>query len=141
MALQHRADRRADGRLVLVVDDDLGIRGLVREVLEDAGFAVVTAADGRAALDRAAERWPDLVVLDLGLPRLDGEGVARGLRDTHTAVPPILIVSAANDIAVVAARVSAFAYLRKPFDLDELVATVHRGLDTDTATMSPATDS
>ena len=65
---------------ILVVDDEPRIARLVRDFLESAGFAVISAADGQEALMRARTEHPDLIVLDLGLPRLDGLDVTRRLR-------------------------------------------------------------
>ena len=67
-------------KTILLVDDEPKIRELARDYLEHAGFAVVLAGDGRSALDQARTRRPDLVVLDLGLPEVDGLEVIRTLR-------------------------------------------------------------
>ena len=116
----------ADGRppFVLVVDDDPLIREIIRDVLVEEGFAVATAADGRQAIDRAADQPPALVVLDMGLPLMDGLAVAAALRAAHGPELPILTITADGGAADKARRVGAFAYLRKPFDLDDLVAAV-----------------
>jgi CheY-like chemotaxis protein len=113
---------------VLVVDDDPDLRLTIQWVLEDEGFQVVTASDGREALDRSRRHRPSLVVLDMGLPVVDGFGVAAGLQETYGGAVPILVVTADGRAAEKAARVGAFAYLKKPFDLDALIASVQRGL-------------
>jgi DNA-binding response OmpR family regulator len=77
-------------KTILVVDDEPEIARLVRDYLEHGGFAVVTASDGPAALEAARQRRPDLVVLDLGLPGLDGLDVTRTLR-RDGAVPIVIL--------------------------------------------------
>ena len=121
------------GRLpsILIVDDDPLIRQIIRDVLTEEGFAVATAADGPQALRRAADRPPALVILDMGLPRMDGYEVAVALRAAHGRALPILTITADGGAANKAQRVGAFAYLRKPFDLDDLVAAVRGVLRAD----------
>jgi len=122
---------------ILVVDDEPKITRLVRDYLERAGFAVRTAGDGREALMRARTDRPDLVVLDLGLPRLDGLDVARQLRRDSTV--PIIMLTARDDEAdrVAGLELGADDYVSKPFSPRELVARVRavlrRQLDAPTA--------
>lgn len=113
---------------VLVVDDDPHIRRLLEWALEDEGIVVETAADGYEAIARLAQRRPALVVLDMGLPGVDGYAVAESLRATYGGAVPILVLTADGRAAAKAQRVGAFAYFPKPFELDELIATVQRGL-------------
>ena len=113
---------------VLVVDDDLHVRQVVQWALEDAGFTVVTAADGEAALVQAAICRPRVVVLDFGLPNADGVTVAAQLRSTCGSGLSIMLITADGRAAEKAARVGAYAYLHKPFEDRALVATVLRGL-------------
>src|SRR6202011_2252125 len=80
---------------VLVVDDEPKIVQLVRDYLENAGFAVITASDGAAAIRSARTGHPDLIVLDLGLPGIDGLDVARSLRREVTV--PIIMLTARTD--------------------------------------------
>lgn len=115
------AERRS---LILVVDDDPRIREIMREVLLEEGFVVMTAADGPQAIRRAAAQPPALVILDIGLPLMGGHEVAAALRAAHSDALPILTITADGGAADKAQRVGAFAYLRKPFDLDDLVAAV-----------------
>jgi DNA-binding response OmpR family regulator len=111
----------APGR-VLVVEDDEAIADVVRRALRQAGHDVRTAGDGVAALDAAGEFTPDLVVLDLGLPRLDGVEVCRRLRAESDA--PILILTARTDVddRVEGLDSGADDYLAKPFEVKELLA-------------------
>jgi DNA-binding response OmpR family regulator len=111
-------------KTVLVVDDEPKIVQLARDYLEHAGFAVVTAADGRAALDEVRRRRPDLVVLDLGLPQLDGLDVTRSIRGDSNL--PIIMLTARDDEVdkLVGLELGADDYLTKPFSPRELVARV-----------------
>jgi two-component system KDP operon response regulator KdpE len=107
---------------VLVVDDDPQISRALRITLHAAGYDVRTAPDGRTALRRAAEEHPDLVILDLGLPDLDGTEVLDGLRPWFTG--PVLVLSARADSQDKVAALDAGAddYVSKPFDMGELLA-------------------
>ena len=109
---------------ILVVDDEPKITQLVRDYLERAGFGVVTAADGREALMRARTEHPDLVVLDLGLPQLDGLDVTRRLR--RDADVPIIMLTARDDETdkLIGLELGADDYVTKPFSPRELVARV-----------------
>jgi DNA-binding response OmpR family regulator len=109
---------------VLVVDDEPQILQVVRDYLEHGGFAVLTAGDGRTALERARRDRPDLVVLDLGLPRLDGLDVARELR-REGPVPIIMLTARADESdKLVGLELGADDYVTKPFSPKELVARV-----------------
>jgi DNA-binding response OmpR family regulator len=109
---------------ILVVDDEPKITRLVRDYLESAGFTVVTAADGREALMRARTDHPDLVVLDLGLPQLDGLDVTRRLRRDGDL--PIIMLTARDDETdkLIGLELGADDYVTKPFSPRELVARV-----------------
>jgi DNA-binding response OmpR family regulator len=111
-------------RTILVVDDEPRIVELARDYLEHAGFRVITAGDGRAALDSARRDRPDLVVLDLGLPGLDGLDVTRELRKDGSI--PIVMVTARDDELdkLLGLELGADDYLTKPFSPRELVARV-----------------
>lgn len=115
---------------VLVVDDEPDILLLHRLNLEAAGHHVVLAADGVVALERISESRPDVVVLDVMMPVLDGWGVLERLRADESS-PPVLIVSAKNtpeDVAK-AKELGAADYLKKPFDPDVLIRKVAALLD------------
>jgi len=113
---------------ILVVDDDPQLRQLMRWALEDGGFQVETAADGRDALDRIAQAPPRVVVLDVTLPGPDGFAVADALRARGAERVPIVMITADGSAAEKAARMRAFAYLRKPFDMAALIAAIHQAL-------------
>jgi DNA-binding response OmpR family regulator len=109
---------------ILVVDDEPKIVRLVRDYLEHAGFTVTVARDGREALMRARTDPPDLVVLDLGLPQLDGLDVTRSLRRDSSV--PIIMLTARDDETdtVLGLELGADDYVTKPFSPRELVARV-----------------
>ncbi|MGH7760756.1 MAG: response regulator transcription factor [Candidatus Dormibacteraceae bacterium] len=112
------------GLTILVVDDEPRIVQLVRDYLEHGGFTVLVASDGAAALRTARTGRPDLVVLDLGLPGLDGLDVARALR--RDGEVPIIMLTARTEESdkLVGLALGADDYLTKPFSPKELVARV-----------------
>jgi len=111
-------------RTVMVVDDEPKIVQLARDYLEHAGFAVVVAHDGKAALATARAQKPDLVVLDLGLPVLDGLDVARTLRG-ESNVPIVMLTGRSEESdKLVGLELGADDYVTKPFSPKELVARV-----------------
>ena len=109
---------------ILVVDDEPRIADICRDYLERAGFTVVTAANGADALTLARTKQPDLVVLDLGLPKMDGLDVTRALRKQSNV--PIIMLTARVDESdkLVGLELGADDYLTKPFSPRELVARV-----------------
>jgi two-component system alkaline phosphatase synthesis response regulator PhoP len=111
-------------KTILVVDDEPKIVELARDYLEHAGFAVVSASDGPEALSRARSDHPDLIVLDLGLPRVDGLDVTRALRRDSNV--PIVILSGRDEESdkLVGLELGADDYVTKPFSPKELVARV-----------------
>lgn len=111
---------------VLVVDDDRGIREFVRTVLADEGYSVTEATDGQEALERVAVRRPDVILLDMRMPVMDGWEFARTYRQQPGPHAPIVIVTAALDVAKDAREIGADGFLAKPFQLDDLLALVHR---------------
>lgn len=114
--------------MVLVVDDDARVREVIQWALEDEGFEVETAADGLQAVARGTARRPDLVLLDLTLPGLNGYRVAHDLRAAHGSGLPILAMTADGRAEAKAARAGAYAFVRKPFELAELIGSIRRGL-------------
>jgi two-component system alkaline phosphatase synthesis response regulator PhoP len=111
-------------KTILVVDDELKITRLLRDYLQQAGFRVVTSSDGPGALASARTERPDLIVLDLGLPGLDGLDVTRTLRKSSD-VPIIMLTARAEEAdRIVGLELGADDYLVKPFSPKELVARV-----------------
>lgn len=109
---------------ILVVDDDPQIREIVTIALERAEFKVITAADAKLALTHASREAPDLIVLDVGLPEMDGFEVCRRVRATSNV--PILFLTALDDEVdrIVGLELGADDYVTKPFSPRELVARV-----------------
>jgi two-component system, OmpR family, response regulator len=109
---------------ILVVDDDPRLRSLVGLSLERAGFAVVTAADGQSALMQAAREAPDLIVLDQGLPEVDGLEVCRRIR-AKSEVPIIFLTARDDELdRIIGLELGADDYVTKPFSPRELVARI-----------------
>ncbi|MEX2011645.1 MAG: response regulator transcription factor [Chloroflexota bacterium] len=121
-------DRRAPStRPILVVDDDAKIVRLVRTYLERDGFTVITAADGRSALQAIEREAPALVVLDLMLPELDGRAVIRAVRreDASPSIPILVLSARGSTIERIAGlEDGADDYLAKPFSPSELVVRI-----------------
>ena len=111
-------------KTILVVDDERKIVELARDYLEHAGFLVRTAGDGQTALEIAERHKPDLIVLDLGLPGLDGLDVTRRIRRDSNL--PVIMLTARDDELdkLVGLELGADDYLTKPFSPRELVARV-----------------
>jgi len=114
---------------VLVVDDDAVIRQLITVNLELEGFEVETAVDGQDCLDKVKSFAPDVITLDIMMPRMDGWDAATALRaDDETSTIPVVLLSARAQEADLQRgdRIGVDAYLTKPFDPDELISTVRR---------------
>ncbi|HEX5013830.1 MAG TPA: response regulator transcription factor [Candidatus Limnocylindrales bacterium] len=125
-------------KTILVVDDEPKIADLARDYLEHAGYKVAIAADGRSALEAVGRERPDLVVLDLGLPELDGLDVTREIRRQSTL--PIVMLTARDDELdkLLGLELGADDYLTKPFSPRELVARVKAVLRRADAAAAPA---
>jgi two-component system chemotaxis response regulator CheY len=114
---------------ILVVEDDPDLREMVQWFLEEEGFVVKTAGDGREALDCALMNKPSLVLLDITLPAIDGFGVAAGLHKAYGGCVPILTMTADGRATEKAGKIGAVGCLCKPFELDALVEAVRAALD------------
>jgi two-component system response regulator ResD len=116
-----------DKTRILIAEDDREVVELVRVYLEKEGFAVTAAGDGEAALEQVAREHPDLVVLDIMLPKLDGWAVCRRLRedpDTRT-IPIVMLTSRGEEMdRVLGLELGADDYVTKPFSPRELVARI-----------------
>lgn len=114
---------------ILIVEDDQAMRATLSAALEDEGYAVVTAFDGLDALEKLDAVTPALILLDIGMPRMDGYALAeelnrRGLRPSI----PVLVLSADGRAREKAERVGAEGWLAKPFSIEGLVGEVGRTL-------------
>ena len=112
------------GPRVLVVDDDEAIRAVIDEALSDEGYCVLTARDGADALRAVTATPPDLILLDMRMPVMDGWAFARAYRELPGPHAPIVVVTAAEDAALRATQVEAEGYLAKPFEIGALLAAV-----------------
>ena len=110
---------------VLVVEDNAALRSIIAEALDEDGYSVSIADNGRSALDIARQSPPDLVILDLMMPHMNGEQFCSAIRElSGLESRPIIVVSAAQGTAEVGERLGAAASLNKPFDLFELTDLV-----------------
>ena len=117
-------------RRLLVVDDDPAIRQLLRAIFVREGFEILVAEDGEAGLASATADGPDLVILDLELPKLDGIQVLERLKASKPTLP-VVMLTGRDEVksAVCAIRLGAFDYLTKPFDAEEIGIVVRRALE------------
>lgn len=111
--------------MVLVVDDDEGVRAVMATALEDDGWHVETAANGRVALTQLTEAMPDAIILDLRMPVMDGLTFAEHYRRLPEPRAPLILISATVTPSAVA-QTGAVTGLRKPIDLNDLLNTVQR---------------
>lgn len=122
-------------KTVLVVEDELRISRLIRDYLEGAGFSVIEATDGPSAISMARAQRPDMIVLDLGLPGMDGLDVTRRIRET-SSVPIIMVTARVEETdRIVGLELGADDYLTKPFSPKELVARIRAVLRRADATL------
>jgi CheY-like chemotaxis protein len=114
---------------VLIVDDEEGFRAGLADLLAMEGYQVTTAGDAVEAVRRLPEIKPEIILLDLRMPLLDGEAFLRGLRGLPaTRQVPVVLISAKEELAAVATRVGAAGYLAKPFEAPQLLALIERVL-------------
>lgn len=111
---------------VLVIEDDEDLVSLVSLLLQEDGFAVEIASNGREALDSLARQLPDVILLDMKMPIMNGPEFARELEVRYGHQAPIIVLTAAADAHRRAAEVGADAWLGKPFDPEVLLSTVRR---------------
>ena len=116
------------GKKILIVDDEPDLMRIACYRLEKSGFDVLTAVDGKGALEAAAKGRPDLVLLDLKLPILDGLSVCLLLKkdDELKNIPVIIFTASANDIADKVTACGAQDYILKPFSVEELMEKIRK---------------
>jgi len=115
---------------ILVVDDERLIRQSLEKGLAGQGFAVFAAGDGKTALRLTEEESPDLIVLDLKLPDLNGIEVLKGLRELEKDIPVLVITAYGSiDTAIQAIRAGAYDYITKPFDLEAIFLSINQALE------------
>ena len=127
--------------LILIVDDEPAICWGLKEILTDEGYDVVVAATGEDAIASAEQRCPDVVLMDVCLPGIDGVNALGRIRSLLPNPPPIVIMTAFGslDVAVRSLSAGAFDYLPKPFDLDQAIRVVQRALKRAAIAQQPAT--
>lgn len=111
-------------KTILIIEDDLDLRELMASLLELDGYHVERAADGSEGLDIAARVLPDVVLLDMRMPVMDGRRFAEAFRQRYGRKRPIVVVTAAADAGERAKEIQADAFVAKPFDVDELIHVV-----------------
>jgi len=114
---------------VLVIDDEAGIRSVLRDVLQDENYKVFLAEDGLAGLELLEQESIDLVILDVWMPNMGGIDVLKRIKDTYTNVEVIIISGHANiNLAVSAVKIGAFDFLEKPLSLEKTLSVVQKAL-------------
>lgn len=112
---------------ILVVDDDLAILEAVQLILEDYGYDVVTRDRGITILQDIRKYRPDLLLLDLWLPAVDGNQITKKLKTNRkTQNLPIILFSASNEVEPIAKAAGADAFLAKPFNIDDLIWLIEK---------------
>jgi two-component system, NtrC family, nitrogen regulation response regulator NtrX len=115
---------------VLIIDDEPNIRRMLRGLLESEGYVVTEAADGAAGVERAVTEDPDVVLLDLVMPRMDGLAALRGLAERKPRLPVVMMSGRATlQDAVTATRLGAFQFLEKPLGPEAVVSTVNGAVE------------
>jgi DNA-binding response OmpR family regulator len=141
--LGHWARGGMPKKKVLLIEDDQALSRMISRFLETVGFDVLMAFDGQDGLDKSFAEHPDVVLLDLGLPKMPGEEVCRRLRrDSRTAKIPIIMETAkAGDTDRIVGRViGADAYLTKPYALEELLDKVLQAAGSPAGLANPVLD-
>src|SRR5713101_6361345 len=127
--LEEGPSTMADAKTILVVDDDMELSDGLRAVLEKRGYRVVQACDGQQGKQLVYQHRPDLVILDMMMPRMGGYPVLEHFRGKADA-PPIIMITAneGSRHKAYAEYLGVVDYIRKPFAMERLLESVHRGL-------------
>src|SRR5438132_5183138 len=120
--------QNGDSRKVLVIDDDDELADILRQVLRDAGYSVATVRHGAAALELTKHISPDLILLDLSMPIMDGWSFVSQYRRISRTGARIVLLTGNPSAADIADTLEADGYITKPFELNDLVAAVAREL-------------
>lgn len=116
-------------KTILIVDDEDGVRESVREVLTDEGYRVIDTADGTRVLKMIQEEKPELVLLDIWMPQVDGIGLLKEIKNQEPEIPVVMVSGHGNiHTAVMATKFGAFDFIEKPVGLEGLLLTVQRAL-------------
>ena len=111
-------------KTVLVVDDDVDLLKMVEILLQGEGYRVVLAEEGQEALSKIDEEMPDMILLDMKMPGMDGWEFAREFHARYDHAIPIVVFTAAEDARKRAEEIGAVSWVGKPFDLDTLLEAV-----------------
>ncbi len=111
---------------VLIVEDDDGIQDFISIVLREEGYVILSVSQGKVALEVVGQFAPDLILLDLRMPLMDGSSFVQAYYQSHPSPAPIVVVSALRNAAQIAQEINATDFLAKPFSLDELLDCVTR---------------
>lgn len=115
---------QGNSRTIMVVDDDQDLLEMMEVILDGAGYKVVTATDGRIALHKIEDKMPQLILLDMKMPIMDGWEFTKKFRDEFNHAAPIVVVTAAQDAKARALEIGAEGYLAKPFEINDLLDCV-----------------
>ena len=122
-------DEQAANKTILVVDDEDDVRESVREVLRDEGYRVIDTGDGTQVLEMIRQERPELVLLDIWMPQVDGIGLLKEIKNQEPDLNVVMVSGHGNiHTAVTATKFGAFDFLEKPVSLDGLLLTVQRAL-------------
>jgi DNA-binding NtrC family response regulator len=117
-------------KTVLIVDDEFGIPEVLEAILANAGYGVVTAINGKQGLARLEESQPDVVLLDVMMPVLDGPGMVRAMQANAVFRDiPVIIMSSLPEAVVAESELPYFAFLRKPFRAAKVIQTIARAIE------------
>jgi DNA-binding NtrC family response regulator len=115
---------------IIVIDDEAEVCGLLKDLLTSEGYRVSAATDPQKGLQMVLKQEPDAVLLDLGMPKMDGFQVLKEIKKSNEALPVIIITGFVNiGLAREAIRLGAFDYVTKPFDVAYIKALVKNALD------------
>lgn len=115
---------------ILIADDEASMRKNLCDVLHDEGYTTIEAEDGTAALEIALRDKPDLILLDIKMPGINGMKVLEHVKQEHPSIPIIIFTAFGNsERPIEAMKLGAYDYIDKPFDLEELLLVIHRALD------------
>lgn len=129
MNMSRNVDHNGHHPRVLVIDDDDQLADVLRQALRESGYAVATVRHGAAALELMGQIQPDLILLDLKMPIMDGWSFVTKYRRTAKAGGRIVLLTGIPNVREISASLGADAYVEKPFELTELLRTVEQQLD------------
>ena len=119
-----------DEGLILVIDDEAGMRKYLEKLLTDNGYKVVLSSNGEQGLDELSKKSPDLALVDLKMPKMDGIEFLKRAKRVFPNLPVIIMTAYASlESAIEAMRQGAYDYINKPFDMDEILLVISKALE------------